>query len=495
MRRAPNLRVAFTLNQHKMFLLTERERAETVARLIDNAGNSVYSRAWTWLTDRLAGDDVLREAALGAFRRDIQYIGGLEQAVANAFVAPCDIPDLPAGLSRACRGDFDLCVACPDEMVCGADGRCACPPSGTRQCIDGEVWRIDGCGDPVSVETTCEPGEQCLDARCVDMCAMTGCPVCRRCTAEGCIPDAAADGSSCGSRSECLRGSCVEICVRRDCGPCERFDADQCICTADPSAEGSACGDGMRCDDRGRCGSCHECPTDATKCGPQGREQCSRVFDCRRWVRAPCDLGEECRNGECVCEPDVACGAWGACVDHLRRRDCVDANRCVPTRIQSEPCGSVTIDNDSEGFAHSSGPYWWSARSRAGFDSGGIDGDIRYTFGEGSSGGSYTGTWRTGTPLRGRFRIEAHIPDPDAFDPNPVGEPQNWVDCRDTTYSVRHDSAPGGESIRLDAIQTGWRPLGTFTFTGREGIVTLSDRASPVWCAVVYDAVRWVAIP
>jgi len=153
----------------------------------------------------------------------------------------------------------------------------------------------------------------------------------------------------------------------------------------------------------------------------------------------------------------------------------------------------IEIDNDDQGMQKDSGGYWWSVQNHYGFYTRAIDNHFVYTFNE--SNDTQKATWThsdfTGTK---RFKVEVHIPNPDAFDPTPSGYPyvSNYVPTTNAKYYVYDAYGQKHYKSINQATQHGWIELCTTDFYNYVK-VKLGDGTgeSPnhKYC-IAYDAVR-----
>jgi hypothetical protein len=162
------------------------------------------------------------------------------------------LPCAPTCAPGACGGDGcgGQCPGCADGLECVAGkcecagdpcvcdpSTCECPPAtGERVCLDGAVWRLDGCGEPESKVVDCPNG--CADAACFACEVSCGG---RQCGDDGC-------GGSCGA---CVLG--------RTCD-----EAGACVCPPDTCDTGGACvAAGAPCDDGDPCTGFDRCDAGA----------------------------------------------------------------------------------------------------------------------------------------------------------------------------------------------------------------------------------------
>ena len=440
------------------------------------------------------------------------------------------VPDQQQG--SGCTG---TCQACNGSGACGqaSDGT-SC--NGNMVCVGGAC-------------RPCNPGTTC--------CADTGYFVGAGATGRNCNGSCEeCDGAggcrekpwhtSCGTNRWCEGRSCLDICIddcssgqtrcngsyRQSCGyhdadPCLEYGGDQwCAC----GCSGGSCNSQVCSSGQSQCsgGNRQVCRSDgcgwdtqscscgcsggscvAQTCSP-GQSQCSggnrqvcRSDGCG-WDTQSCTCG--CSGGSCIaqtCSPGSrqCSGNW---VQTCRSTGCgwdntQDCGGCGCSGGSCRTTSTVTLDSETGsggGFSHSSSIYWWSARDHTDgsadgwFNTGANNANMVYTF---RGTGTDWGQWVSGT-LCGRFEVQVHIPNPDPFDPTLDGNPPaSWIRCTSVTYRVKHDGSPSGQSISSSQSSSGWRSLGTFNFTNRAGEVYMTDSASPSYCAVVFDAVRWVA--
>ena len=69
-------------------------------------------------------------------------------------------PDATQLCAAPCMGDGD----CRDDHVCEDS---ICVPSIGRDCYDGDVWEVDGCGTPITELAVCADDEYCASGRCL----------------------------------------------------------------------------------------------------------------------------------------------------------------------------------------------------------------------------------------------------------------------------------------------------------------------------------------
>ena len=263
-----------------------------------------------------------------------------------------------------CGNDL-ICAACDPASAdncssgdcrCGANPACS-PATGSDRCVLGQCRC--GAGDP------CRPGQFCNDGQC--QCTDTSCPngccannVCVP-TSSG---SAAVCGTAskqcegCNAGQSCTGGACSDCpanCPNGCCSGGTCYPAGPTSCGAgggacvscDPIASDGcnpqglcACGIGLACAPGQHCqnGACAcdgvSCPTGCCRnnvcespasnpdagattllalCGKGGRaciacdpirsDSCSSSGICACGTNPPCDLGQKCSNGSCVCDP------------------------------------------------------------------------------------------------------------------------------------------------------------------------------------------------
>ena len=230
---------------------------------------------------------------------------------------------------ESCGSDGATCTPCPEGVAdqCSLEGVCQCgegPMAGPGQrCVDGErICDEHSCAAGCCVGNTCETPT--LETCGTDGEACTSCPFERasRCVDGECRCGTAAP---CEANQRCVGGECV--CNGESCDGC--CDGTSCQPGTDPLACGArgnacmACPDGDECLS-GICSSCTptECPsgcclgslcveaTNAEACGTAG-EACLDCGDhadrcssgaCRCGTRPPCEVGQVCVDGECLCD-------------------------------------------------------------------------------------------------------------------------------------------------------------------------------------------------
>lgn len=258
---------------------------------------------------------------------------------------PCDCVDDPAkdpdakkyypGAPQACDGPQYSCAPspCPTGTFCHNKqclkpceiGEFKCPPGFTCTPVAGQQLCVPSpCGDA----GVCNPGEECRDGKCVDLCAPpTKCPVGTICQGGKCLDPCAL--VKCPAGQKCLGGLCV----------------DNCACLAKTAAAYPCKGATPTCDaikgtcvppgcDKTTCPMGKDCV--ATEAGPVCKGKCDDVVcpgkqvcdptrgcvDKCELLASPCGPGLACKEGVCVdeecllvdCSPPFVCQK-GKCVD------------------------------------------------------------------------------------------------------------------------------------------------------------------------------------
>lgn len=159
---------------------------------------------------------------------------------------------------------------CASDSDCRADHTCdtgVCLPQQSDACYEGDVWTVDACDNPISLQQACTDAQACAGGVC--------------------------------------ESACVDACVVNtvQCSP--SGDVDACAiqangCTAwQPSA---TCGDGTVCAD-GVCAACDGvCTAGERRCaGSTAAEVCAAdAQGCTAWEIAQCEANQRC-DGAGVC--------------------------------------------------------------------------------------------------------------------------------------------------------------------------------------------------
>ena len=263
---------------------------------------------------------------------------------------------------QGCASDAD----CRADHFCDPDGDCV--PNRFDDCYNGNVWQFDACGNPVTENLVCSPGEVCNNGACVAGCADECVVGARRCDGAG-FQECATGGNGCASWSStqdcadngvCLNdGSCVTSADAwcQTCGPagttcpagwscygwtsgatwCSRACADDSQCRSDHTCSGSrcipnvasacyedniwdvdSCGNPVEvltsCPQTCTNGACaaacvDACVDGATQCSGDAVETCGVGADgCTAWGQAAaCAVNEACESGACVRTCTDAC--------------------------------------------------------------------------------------------------------------------------------------------------------------------------------------------
>ena len=435
-------------------------------------------------------------------------------------------------------GDLDDGDACldlglvwcePGEQCAGDQCQATCAASAYTQCHLGDIWSFDSCGGPEQVTSDCGCG--CSGGQCATCCEQYDYTACSggdvwwfdSCGSPHAISDVCASGCSGSTCQSCSPNYCQDHgygsgtwCDSNSMVTCSTSGACKLasIVPCEATCSGGSCvacgGEGQACCS-GSCAGGLTCSGGTCTCDQTASLGCSGGdvwwMDCEG---TPDSTDQECHD--CACSGSTCVyvkHATQSCLfDELVWRDCygtyndtAEVCECGCSGSQCEPCGpaEVIVDNDSNGSTDDSPGYteggcgfWWSASDHPGFSTAAYNGTMRYTFGEGTSGGGCFAVWSSLQALDGTYKVYAHIPDPDPFDPTPEGNwgAETWEPCPWAEYKVKHDGSPSGQTVDTSQQSTGWVQLGTFDFTDRVGEVRLSDKATTS-CSVVFDAVRW----
>lgn len=239
----------------------------------------------------------------------------------------------PCEVAEDCGDHADLCLVYPGEgnfcgMHCGTDEHCAglsCQPTEIamlNQCADIVDYCRGGPPFTCSADGHCDPGQRCVEGRCVD--------------------DGGALGEACEGDEDCVQGACLDTPVGRIC-------TERC----DPSAgDPDVCVEGFACVEIEPCGD-GVCIPGAAGEAIAG-EPCVEDLDCAsRLCLSPagaaepqcsrrCDpaLDQSCAEGAHCQEQAVGCGACFAdCLPGECQVGsvCLDG-RCQPLVADGEPC-------------------------------------------------------------------------------------------------------------------------------------------------------------
>jgi hypothetical protein len=193
---------------------------------------------------------------------------------------------------------------------------------------------------------------------------------------------------------------------------------------------------------------------------------------------SPCPDRSACDPalGQCVCDAGYSGPSCETCAG------------CAPSE--------VIVDDADAGFTTFGQTYWYSVADHDAFLTRAYAAGVHYTFGDPGGMLVWTGRWLTPTPLRGTYKVEVHLAAPDAFDPEPSEAAVDaWTPCDAVRYVLLHDGAPTGELVTLDHHVPGWITLkDAVTYTDRPGDVRSDDHATPQYCAVQFDAIRWTRV-
>ena len=212
-------------------------------------------------------------------------------------------------------------------------------------------------------------------------------------------------------------------------------------------------------------------------------------------------------------EPRSCTTPWGSSVSHgssivaWNRRsstNCLSQRRtCNNGELSGSyiqrTCSSlpIVVDNGDSTTSRYSisaggvGGYWWTVSTRTGFNTTAYGGSVQYTFG--GTYEDYSYTWESINNLNGRYKVEFHRVNPPSFDPNPQGYPDSWIDCTSVKARIVHDNSSSTGEIKYINMSgsNGWVHIGDFDVTGKKIKIVFTDHASPTWCAVGMDAVRF----
>lgn len=324
------------------------------------------------LTDPGAGPD---RCAFHSFDAEIDAVAGLnddESAICpdkdgDGFPtcdctpkpSPCDCVDDPAvnpeakkyypGAPQACDGPQYSCAPtpCPEGTFCHLKqclkpcdvGEFKCPAGFTCTPIttDGgpaaQVCVPAPCGDA----GVCDPGEECRDGKCVDLCAPpTKCPAGTVCQGGKCVDPCAL--VKCPAGQSCLAGRCVDncACLAKDAAayPCK--DATPSCDTKKGTCVPAGC-DAVTCPPFKTCVATSAGPVCKGKCDDvvcPGKQVCDENKGCVdkcELLTSPCATGLACKDGICVdaecvnveCSAPFVCQK-GTCVDPSAGEVCLN---------------------------------------------------------------------------------------------------------------------------------------------------------------------------
>jgi len=238
--------------------------------------------------------------------------------------SPCDCVDDPAinpeakkyypGAPQACDGPQYSCAptACPTGTYCHNKqclrpcdiGEFKCPVGFTCEgSLDGKQLCVPApCGDA----GVCEPGAECRDGKCVDLCAPpTKCPVGTVCQGGKCIDPCAL--VKCPAGQSCLAGKCVDncACLAKDAAayPCK--DTTPTCDSKKGTCVPPGC-DTLMCPPEKVCVATSTGPLCKGKCEDivcPGKQVCDTAKGCVdkcELLASPCGAGLACKDGVCV---------------------------------------------------------------------------------------------------------------------------------------------------------------------------------------------------
>lgn len=186
-------------------------------------------------------------------------------------------------------------------------------------CGAGEASCEDGCADLArdpdhcgSCDTSCDPGEVCIDGGCTSEPPPPTCEAPLQSCFGACV-DTTSDPSNCGACGTTCPGPCFGSQCVADCPPGLSPCGGSCFdLLNDPGHCGScdiACGDAACV--QGKCGEPPTCPPDLTPCFGECVDTQFDPHNCQ-FCGNDCGPGGDCQFGACV-EPGCEFGVCGIC--------------------------------------------------------------------------------------------------------------------------------------------------------------------------------------
>lgn len=279
---------------------------------------------------------------------------GFDPLVCGSGGADCEVcPGSETCPDGACSGCSSTCSGCcsgpacniSDFDTCGADGSACvtCNPITADSCVDGACQ----CGGAAP----CGMGQHCVASLCV--CDDVSCPL-GCCNGDICEPrtlDACGvDGGECIDCDDVLSNNCSTE------GLCRCGSAPQCL-TGQRCEVGTCECDNSSCPE----GCCFDSicyPPSVLYCGVNGdtcavcnttlTDGCSESGECQCGGGAPCETGQHCDSGVCVCDSTSCpgcCDIFEDCLDG----DALDACGSGGEDCQICPDGDLCIDGVCSG--------------------------------------------------------------------------------------------------------------------------------------------------
>ncbi|MDP3276060.1 MAG: putative metal-binding motif-containing protein [Deltaproteobacteria bacterium] len=214
--------------------------------------------------------------------------------------------------------------ACSEGFSCrmgGTPSGSYCIPSGCTTCPPGQVCGPAGCQAPCD-NARCPLGQVCLGGACVGACAGVTCPTNQHCEAGSCVPNCSCTGCPTGRNCNATSGLC---------------ESPGCAALACPESERDCRGDEPRCV-RSFC--------DGVRC-PAGQicDETARACVVNRCAGISCQVGQECRDGECVASarPEPPATDGGSATDASASQDAsvMDATAPIGMDASSDSGGRV----------------------------------------------------------------------------------------------------------------------------------------------------------
>ena len=217
-----------------------------------------------------------------------------------------------------------------------------------EECDDGNDTSGDGCSSSCFVETgyTCTrptmgPSQCVHDGSCDGACP--GCCSGATCTAPATLRACGVHGSTCMDCSvvgdRCSTDGQCTCGPGPECGPGLHCVSGSCVC--DQTSCPAGCCDGDLCAPRAF-QACGAGGAACAPCDPATTDTCASTGACQCGAGPPCDSGQWCAGGTCVCD---ARSCSGCCAGSLCLSGSADA-ACGAAGVVCEPCATPATCSD-----------------------------------------------------------------------------------------------------------------------------------------------------